>query len=327
MKNNIQISVSTITQNLLETPTLISVLIGSFLVMWQFSTGNLPPSVQFTFFASFIFLTGIPHGAIDHLVERETAERQQKVFNLPFFLLKYVLTMLFYALMWYVLPSVSLLFFLLISAWHFGETDIENAPSTPFWNVTRFAFGCFVLLWILLFHAEETTPILERISQNSGSVLPVWSWAVVFKMPLLVSFGLFSLAFFYFSDKNNPIAFDKIRFLRLSIILGLTYFLPLLPAFALYFGGWHALCSFKNIHDYLLENDDTLRSKKPISSVLNIWTKTLFFTFLAFAFLVFAVWYWLHFLQTWDPLPLLFIFLSLITLPHLHVMHRMYKAK
>jgi beta-carotene 15,15'-dioxygenase len=308
------------------TPTWISIIAGSILVLWQFSTGGLPPSVQITFFAVFIFLTGIPHGAIDHLVEKETAERQQKTFNLPLFLLKYVLTMLFYGLMWYVFPSVSLLFFLLISAWHFGETDIENAPPTPFWNVSRFSFGCFVLLWILLFHAEETTPILLRISQNSESVMPVWLWTVDFKMLLLLSFGLFSLVFFFFSYKNKTITIDKTRYLRLGLILGLTYFLPLLPAFGLYFGGWHALCSFKNIHDYLLENDDNLRHKKPITSILNVWTKTLFFTFLAVSFLGFATWYWLHYLDSWDPLPLLFIFLSLITLPHLGVMHKMSKA-
>ena len=61
-----------------ETPTLISVIAGCSLVLWQQWTGSLPPSVQITFFTLFIFLTGIPHGAIDHLVEKETAKRQQK---------------------------------------------------------------------------------------------------------------------------------------------------------------------------------------------------------------------------------------------------------
>jgi beta-carotene 15,15'-dioxygenase len=311
------------TYKILETPTLISVFAGLTLVVWQYMAGSIPPSVQITFFALFIFLTGIPHGAIDHLVEKETAERQQKTFNMPFFLLKYISTMLFYGLMWYVLPSISLLFFIVISAWHFGETDIEKAPSTPLWNITRFIFGSFTLLWILLFHAQETTPILERISQNSLFVMPIWSKAVEFTMPILIASILIFMAFFYLAFKKNTIKIDKNRALRLSFILILTYSLPLLPAFALYFGGWHALCSFKTIHDYLLKNCD---NKPPIYSAINVWTKTLFFTFLAFISLAFSVWYWLHFLQTWDPLPLLFIFLSLITLPHLNVMHGMNKA-
>ena len=314
------------TNKILETPTLISVFAGFSLVIWQWAAGSIPPSVQITFFALFIFLTGIPHGAIDHLVEKETAERQQKTFNLPFFLLKYVLTMLFYGFMWYLLPSVSLLFFLLISAWHFGETDIEKAPSTPLWNITRFIFGSFTLLWILLFHAQETTPILERISQNSPFVMPIWSKSVEFTMPILVISLLLFMATFYLAFKKDKINIDKNRFLRLGFILILTYFLPLLPAFALYFGGWHALCSFKTIHDYLLKNAKNNDDSPPIYSALKVWTKTLFFTLLAFVSLAFGVWYWLHFLQTWDPLPLLFIFLSLITLPHLNVMHGMNKA-
>ena len=308
-----------------ETPTLISVIAGCSLVLWQQWTGSLSPSVQITFFTLFIFLTGIPHGAIDHLVEKETAKRQQKNFHLTFFLLKYLLTMVFYSLMWYIFPSVSLLFFLLMSAGHFGETDIEKAPPTILWNITRFSFGCFVLLWLLLFHAFETTPVLERISQNNTSVMLIWSAAVKFTTPLLISLALFTVALFYFANKKSAIYFETSRFLRLWLILVLTYFLPLLPAFALYFGGWHALCSFQTIHNYLLDNKEGSKNTLQPHSIMAIWTKTLLFTFLALMILTFAVWYWLHFLQTWDPLPLLFIFLSLITLPHLNVMHRMNK--
>jgi Brp/Blh family beta-carotene 15,15'-monooxygenase len=114
------------------------------------------------------------------------------------------------------------------------------------------------------------------------------------------------------------------RFLRLFLIVVLTYCLPLLPAFALYFGGWHALCSFGTIHEYVSHINDNSDANKN-NSILKTWSKTLIFTLLAVSFLVFAIWYWLRFYQTWDALPLLFIFLSLITLPHLNVMNRMSK--
>lgn len=314
------------TNKILDTPTWISVFAGIFLIAWQWKTGSLPPSVQITFFALFIFLTGIPHGAIDHLVEKETAKRLKKTFNMKFFLLKYVLTMLFYGFMWYLLPSVSLIFFLLISAWHFGETDIEKAPQTPLWHMTRFICGCFTILWILLLHAQETTTILDRITQNSQIVMALWMQAVEFKAPFLVLIILFFIPFYYTANQKNKIYLDKMRLIRLSLILISTYFLPLLPAFALYFGGWHALCSFQTISQYLLKNKEKNDRTSSIHSAIQVWTKTLFFTFLALSGLAFGVWYWLHFLQNWDPLPLLFIFLSLITLPHLNVMHGMIKT-
>jgi beta-carotene 15,15'-dioxygenase len=305
----------------LQTPTLISILAGFGLVIWQVLSGTIPPSVQITFFIFFLALTGIPHGAIDHLIEAETAKRQQKKFKIAFFLVKYVLTMLVYAFAWYVLPSLSLLFFLLISAWHFGETDIEYAPKTVLWNATRFIFGCFVLSFLLLFHEAETTPILERISQNNFNVLAVWFYLISFKNSLLLISFLIVLILFYLANKNQLIELNKTHYFRLFLIILLTYFLPLLPAFALYFGGWHALCSFKTIHFYISENNKNAQSFSPIS-FLKTWSKTLVFSILAISSLIFATWYWFRFLQTFDPLPLLFIFLSLITLPHLTVMHK-----
>jgi beta-carotene 15,15'-dioxygenase len=303
------------------TPTLVSIVAGCLLLFWQQMTGELDPSVQIAFFAFFILFTGIPHGAIDHLVEKETAERQQKSFNLFAFLAKYLLTMGFYAAAWFVLPSLSLLFFLLISAWHFGETDIENAPPTPLWNTARFSFGCFILSFILLFHAVEVTPILERISRNNDNVQAVWQFFVADKDIILIAFAAATGIFSFFANKKNAINVDKMRLARLMAIVALTYFLPLLPAFGLYFGGWHALCSFDNIHHYLMSQN----SKNAEVSLLKTWSKTLGFTLLAISGLAFATWFWLRFYHTWDALPLLFIFLSLITLPHLNVMHRMSK--
>jgi beta-carotene 15,15'-dioxygenase len=303
------------------TPTLLSIAAGCILLIWQFLTGELAPSVQIAFFSVFILFTGIPHGAIDHLVEKETAERQQKSFNLLGFLSKYLFTMLLYAGAWFVFPSLSLLFFLLISAWHFGETDIENAPPTVLWNAARFSLGCLILLWILLFHAVEVTPILERISRNNDTVQTVWQFFVEYKNMFLIFFAVMTGLFSYLANKKNALNFDKKRFARLSAIVVLTYFLPLLPAFGLYFGGWHALCSFDNIHNYLSAQNSKISNE----SILKTWSKTLGFTLLAISFLAFAVWFWLRFYHTWDALPLLFIFLSLITLPHLNVMHSMSK--
>ena len=307
-----------IARHILYTPTWISIFLGGILLAWQLLAGAITPSVQAIFFAFFIFSTGIPHGALDHLVEKETAIRAGNPFNLLAFLMKYLATMLFYALAWFFLPTVSLFVFLIISAWHFGETDVENAPITPLWNITRFLFGSLVLAGLLLTHASETTPIWSRITQNEPISMSVWQFSVENTTLILSILSLFFLIILMLAHQKSPIIFDKIRLVRLVLILILAYFLPLLPAFALYFGGWHALCSFDSIIKYLSQNAQNAKTHP-----LSIWLKSLPFTILAFAFLAFALWYWQNFLQTFDPLPLLFIFLSIITLPHLNVMHGM----
>ena len=186
-----------------------------------------------------------------------------------------------------------------------------------------FFFRLFRITLALLTHAQETTPILARISQNNSNVMSVWLASVALKklfliLSLLVFFGLF-----YLSNKRQPILFDGKHYLRLLIILLLTYFLPLLPAFALYFGGWHALNSFKTIRDYLyagiIVNDSNFRQ----NSWWQVWKETLPFTVLATVFLTLSGMYWYLCFQNFDPLPLLFIFLSIITLPHLNVMYKM----
>jgi beta-carotene 15,15'-dioxygenase len=307
-------------------PTTISILLGLLLILWQNLNAGLPPSVQMAFFAVLLFATGIPHGAIDHLVEAETAKRQNKSFHLPMFLLKYLATMAFYGLVWYALPSTSLAVFLLISAWHFGETDIEKAPATHSWNITRFIFGTLVLTWILLSHVEETQPILERISNNNSNVMAIWSFMTLHIQGTLIFFLTVFIIAFTTAYSKHPLRFDKFRLFRLLILLVITHYLPLLPAFALYFCGWHSLCAFKTIQDYLAYNQKSRDKNYGILKfAFSIWSKTLLFTLMAFSSLSFATWYWLHYLNTWDPLPLLFIFLSLVTLPHLNVMHGMNK--
>lgn len=299
-----------------QTPTLLSIILGVLLLILQAIQGSLDPSVQIIFFLFFLFLTGIPHGALDHLVERRTAQKQQKTYSFSVFLSKYVATMVIYGLLWYTSPTVSLLFFLFISAWHFGETDLENVPSTVSWSITRFLLGGLILSVLLLTHAEEVAPIWRRIVQNNEFALSIWQFSADYAPVLLSLWATFFIGFFALSYRQSVVYFDKMRLLRLVCILVLTCFLPLLPAFALYFGGWHALNSFHSIQKYLIQDEPIT-----VKSALVIWLKALPFTFLALVFSSFSVWYWQRFLQSWDFIPLLFIFLSLITLPHLNVMH------
>jgi hypothetical protein len=95
-------------------------------------------------------------------------------------------------------------------------------------------------------------------------------------------------------------------------------YLPLLPSFALYFGGWHAVRSFELIFDYL-----NINGKYTDGSPIKMWVRSLPMSFLAGVFFLVLFFYWQQANITWDPLPVIFIFLSVITLPHLDVMDQM----
>lgn len=303
---------------MLKTPSWISIILGTCLLIWGQVQGEISPVLQNLFFCFFMLVSGIPHGALDHLVASETAQRRKQGFKMPWFMVEYLLSMVVYAVVWFFFPTFSLLFFLLIAAWHFGESDLEGAPSTFRWNAAKLCFGAWVLAFILLTHAAETEPLWARITQNEPLASFLWESSREHSLLMMGLIGVSFLLLVLFAGFQAAFMPKKMHLLQLALILLLTYFLPLLPAFALYFGGWHAVNTFGHINQYISQSTP-LKSK--IS--LGLWLKSLPFTALAAGFLGLAFWFWQKFLHTWDPLPLVFIFLSLITLPHLRVMHRM----
>lgn len=305
----------------IQTPTLMTIAVGLGLVFYQRTVGPLPMAVQLIFCGFLLVVSGIPHGALDHLVERERAARLGESFSLLRFLIKYLFTMGVYAGAWLLAPVPCLLVFLLISAWHFGETDLDNAPQTPYWSLARLLSGGFVLAFILITHAVETTPILTRIVQEDKVAMLIWQGIVGQSGAVLRGWATLTLVLMMMAYGQRPAWLDGWRLARLLTVVAITYYLPLLPAFMLYFGGWHALSSFRSLRDYLPKN-----TTNPAEAAWRVWQQSLPLTGVAFGFLGFFAIGWLYVIPDLDPLPILFILLSLITLPHISVMHTM-KAK
>jgi len=301
----------------IKTPTWLTILLGLILLIWQFFQGNLPQNIQIIFFVSLILLTGIPHGALDHLIQEVTDKKLNKKYYFYRFIIKYLLIIALYALAWFWFSGLSLLTFLIISAWHFGETDLEKVPKNmPIWSFTRLIYGFYILAFILLSHIEEVRPIVSKMLSNQKYLIIFWNFISLNVKQTLYLLGLSFTTIFIIAQSKCFIKFDKIRIFRLALILLLSAFLPLLPAFALYFGGWHALCAFDNIHDYLRKDHPHLTFKL-------VYLKSLPFTFVAIIFLCGFVSYGNFYIHHFEPLPILFIFISLITFPHLLIAHQM----
>ena len=298
-----------------RTPTCLTIVAGLLLAGYQHWAGPLSTTINLVFCIGLLLVTGIPHGALDHLVEQERSLRQSQPFSLRRFMTRYVFMIALYGLGWFLFPVLSLVLFLLISAWHFGETDLEHAPDNVYWSLTRLVAGSFVLAFLLLTHAPEVTPIIARITQHDPISLHLWQLAVSQTGDLLRGWLTLLLVLSMLAFGHRPMVVDSWRLGRLAVILALTYGLPLLPAFMLYFGGWHALSSFGTIHHYL-------RNPSERHSVWKIWWRAVPLTLLAVGFLLAGAGVWYSYSPFLDPLPYLFILLSTITLPHIQVMHQ-----
>jgi beta-carotene 15,15'-dioxygenase len=304
-------------------PVWFSLVIGAALVGYQQVVGPLPQLVQWAVLGAALLLAGIPHGALDHLVEQQTRLQAGRSFQLTAFLGRYLLTIAFYGAMWWLWPGLSLVAFLLFSAWHFGETDLDHAPAhSMLWNVVRFWHGVFVLAFLLLGHAAETTPILASLTNNQPDVMNTWATLSRNAPDWLWNGSGWLLRLLIVAQLAVPGRVNWLRAVQLAVLLGLCQLLPLLPAFALYFGGWHSLAAFEAIRQHLRASATDARM-----TAWQLWQKAIPFTALALVGMVGIGWVWRTFGQQIDPVPVVFMFLSLITLPHLNVMHGMIRQR
>lgn len=298
--------------------TWINAMVGLILFGWQQFDGEIPMKIQLMYFAIMIGATGIPHGALDHIIAKTSAISNGQHFSIQQFLGRYVLAILLYSTSWIFFPGISLIIFLLISAWHFGETDLSNAVDTKAWNLSRMSWGCLVLTLILLSHFEETSSVVLRITQGSGIAQKTMDHVKVYGMHYFSGMGILFFATAAIANQKNKISISYSYVINLLLILLLCAQLPLLPAFALYFGGWHAIKSFEIIFSFLHAAKEEMAAKP-----LTLWKNALPMTFLAAFGFIFMAFIWNGTGLKIDPLPAIFIFLSIITLPHLDVMDKL----
>lgn len=300
--------------------TWLNAGIGVAMLIWNITTGSLPMGFQIGYFTTMIAVTGIPHGALDHVIARVNDKHLNKRFSMIQFLVKYLLAMSLYAMCWIGFPSISLLIFLIISAWHFGETDIANVFNNLAWNVSRLLWGCFVLLLILLTHQQESIDIISRITHYESGTQQVIRFFTTNASQVLIGLGISSCVLIGYCFMTHKNMFSGYAMLNLALILFLCIELPLLPSFALYFGGWHSIRSFELIFKYLQVEQGNERLRPA-----TLWLRSIPMTLLAALFFIAAAYAWSFTEMKGDPLPIVFIFLSVITLPHLDVMDKMIK--
>ena len=247
--------------------------------------------IQNTLSTGFICLgmaaVGIPHGAVDHLLE--TGKWDVKM--APLFVLKYLILGAFMGLLWLFPPKLALAVFLGYSAWHFGQADGNK------WKLSKafsFLWGATVLAYILGTHLPETNHIL--------ALMGGFNWTM--SCNALVLLPWFILALF---RKNSSFAITLTW-------LALTVQLPLLTSFALYFIGQHSITAWNDIRNHL-----NIRNRQ-------LWLKSMYFHAAAWILFLLFLFLWIPSYpnQEGNLWAIFFIFISCISFPHAVYMHILY---
>jgi lycopene beta-cyclase len=252
---------------------------------------NLEVLVSLILLLAFLSI-GLSHGALDHLTENKIKSKKS--------LVKYILTYLLKAsvlgLIWFILPDLALLVFIVFSAWHFGQADFQE------WNLKEssnsFVWGLIVLLMIIFFHLDETVSVLFQIKglKIANLLINLSDYQV-----LLVKLSLCFLSIFY-------IIYNKSKFMLLTFLyIILSSSLPLLISFGIYFTFQHSFQGWKHLKSDLK------------TSSYKLWIKSLPFSI--GGILIFLT-YLLN--NDKDIIGIFFIILSCISLPHIILMNRFY---
>jgi beta-carotene 15,15'-dioxygenase len=319
---NLNISFSTLLDNQSFSLKLYLFLFGAGLVLFHQFIFPISTSIQWTLFVGTMLVTGIPHGAIDHLVDEQNALNKNKRFSINAFLRMYLGKMVVYGLIWWFFPIVAITIFMGISAFHFGETDLLILPKNK--KAEKFLFlsyGWILLNILFLTHLTEVVSILKSLPHFLDAftnilILVMGKYKIQY---FSVCSVLFLVSFInYATTRNSFLPILIILIQGIGILLICTY-LPFLLAFAFYFGLWHSLLCFQSIRQYILD-------KQQISAWQIIAKKAIFFSLIAIFGILFLILLGNYFNQTSNLLFWLFIGIAILTAPHMSVMSTMFSA-
>ena len=268
---------------------------------------------QLVFFIVIILLTGVPHGSLDFFVEKQIQKQASQKIVLAKFLKKYLFNMLLYGILWWLLPTVALILFIGLTAYHFGEIDwpMRNHPKLDAILYTLYGFQ--LIVFIITSHITMAAPILQQIVQQQ---IPTTVWLQWGNIGCISSgvglvIQLLLLTFFY-KKIGWTVQVLQQFLLQSAVLIAIIYILPLYLSFGFYFGIWHSLLSFQLIRKQMqLPNN--------AAGWATLIKKALPFTIIAWVGIAALIVLQTQTPTQWLAISNLFVGIAILTLPHLQV--------
>ena len=286
-------------------------IIASFFGLWidSFLSQDLQIYVGFLLIFSF----GILHGAND-LSLIKNINSQNKAASFWKILLYYVCIVLSGAALFYILPSMALLLFIIVSGYHFGEqhwnSKVQKAP--PVSKVLfETSYGMLLLFMLFEFHLSQVQLIILDIT---GTKVPTLLIQNLFFLLLFSTIGLGLFLYFKYQANKESILIELFYLLVFAILFKVS---SLIWGFALYFIFWHSIPSIIDQLKFLYGQASVKTFKQYFLSAALYWVISLIgITLLYFLF---------RDLKLFDAL--FFSFLASITFPHVLVIEKMFRKE
>jgi Brp/Blh family beta-carotene 15,15'-monooxygenase len=180
-----------------------------------------------------ILLIGVPHGGLDGAVARRVGW-PNGILPWMLFHIVYLVLAASVAGLWWLFPLPSLIFFLVISALHFGSSDIRpiSSPSSRDAWLPLLAHGGLVVIAIPVLQSTAVEPLFAVLVGTDNSL---WLLNQIDQLGLPWAASLFAYAIYSIYQPRW-----RKSLLSLVMLIALVYLLPPLVSFALYFCLWHS---------------------------------------------------------------------------------------
>ncbi|NDG84314.1 MAG: hypothetical protein EBX52_04655, partial [Proteobacteria bacterium] len=207
---------------------------------WVFAFAGmaaLPRSAGNALCGAGLLFAGISHGAIDHLLDPGARVSRKD------FYLRYLAGIGVFLLLMLVSPFIGLVFFLLLSADHFGECQFlgvltlsKQHPSLV-WKSR--IWGLFAAFYAPVLHWRETSPIVGGILRLEGAAPALPGW--IHRSAALILFAGALFAARGIDRYERSILRRPATSFASTLFLGAAFsILPLIQGFLCFFCFWHA---------------------------------------------------------------------------------------
>ena len=276
------------------------------LIFDQFKSLSISPIICLLLILSI----GISHGALDNQ-KGKTLIKLYNINNIYYFYLIYLIIAATIIIIWLLAPTLSLIIFLVVAAYHFGKEDTEFliTKKSNIDIILYFLKGILIIIAPLMFHFVETINIFKLLLiQNESFYLFLNFIENNYIISFIFLISLLTNIYFFLKDFKLV---NLLIFFDFTSILILNYFFAPLVAFTLYFCFLH---SFRHSLSLITELD-----KYNFKNGLLIFIKKAApLTILTAIFYLLSLYYLSnHYLVNEAIYKVIFIGLASLTFPHI----------
>ena len=286
-------------------------IVSSFLGLW-IST-HVPESFELILGFTLIFTFGMIHGSNDLLIINKLL-KNIKHYSKFTLLIAYLFIVSIAILVFYLIPSLAMILFVLFSAYHFGEQHWDHRFSKL--NAFRksifyFFYGMFILYMLFAYNTNEVKLIIFEITgfeiTNLYTKIMLFILAGFISCVLIIEFLSKRLAIEVILKELFTLAVLAIIFSSSSLIWG----------FSIYFILWHSIPSLIEQISYIYGDVKTTSALSYGKAALPYWIISLIGMVILYAI----------FSGEKQFYSLFFAFIAAVTFPHAFVMLKMFSKK